>query len=423
MELKINWKVEKRKVADLTLWDKNPRKISKDAFEKLKQRIIDRGMHDVLKVDLDNTVLSGNQRKQALVDLGIEEVHCMIPDRQLTEEERDKVALESNIEDGEYDFKLLGSNFDEDLLANVGFSSLQIERAFDLKTKEDEFDADKEVENNPNPTAKLGDIFVLGEHRLMCGDSTKLEDVQKLMDGKLADLVFTDPPYMVDYHSEAGIGYESKKFGGTGSKILNDNLSDEKALQFYTDVLTNLHAVTKDSAPIYWWYADKNSTLNRQAFIASGWNFSQGIIWLKNSMTFSRGVDYHRCFEPCLFGWKNKKAHYRNTEIANLKDVWMTNDIEQFQDQLDVWFNKRDTTTEYIHPTQKPVRLAERALRKSSQSSDIVIDLFGGSGSTLIACDQMKRRAMLMELDPKYVDAIVKRWEELTGNKAELFNG
>lgn len=145
---------------------------------------------------------------------------------------------------------------------------------------------------------------------------------------------------------------------------------------------------------------------------------SQIIIWLKNSPVFSRGQDYHRCYEPCMLGWKKGQAHYTNKKINNLRDVFGL-EFQDFEELLDVWYQHRDATQNYLHPTQKPVRLAERALKKNSQREDIVLDVFGGSGSTLMACEQMERAAYLMELDPKYCDVIVKRWEKYTDKTAE----
>lgn len=153
----------------------------------------------------------------------------------------------------------------------------------------------------------------------------------------------------------------------------------------------------------------------------AGWHISQTLIWLKNSMIFSFGQDYHRIYEPVMFGWKDGKKHYSNHQLSSLKEVFSL-DLDDFSELMDVWYQQRDNTQEYIHPTQKPVRLAERALKKNSQPNDIVIDLFGGSGSTLMACEQLKRKARLMEMDPKYVDAIIMRWERWTGEKAKLLS-
>ncbi|MEK6531270.1 MAG: DNA modification methylase [Deltaproteobacteria bacterium] len=199
-------------------------------------------------------------------------------------------------------------------------------------------------------------------------------------------------------------------YGGSGGRIFNDNLSDDDCIKLYSDVLKNLYEHTTDDASIYWWFAMENHSLNAEAFKKTKWHISQIIIWLKNSMVISHGQDYHRQYEPCIFGWKKGKNHYRNKNITDLKDIFNL-DFDDFIGMLDVWYEKRDNTATYIHPTQKPVRLAERGLKKNSEPGDIVVDLFGGSGSTLMACDQMVRRARLMELDPKYCDVIVKRWQ------------
>ena len=242
------------------------------------------------------------------------------------------------------------------------------------------------------------------------------------MGGNKGRLVFTDPPYNVDYKSPAGLTYSSKKYGGNGGKIFNDNLSDKDCLEFYTDTLRNLHKHTTDDATIYWWFANKNNHINRAAFEEALWKLSQIIIWVKNSMVLARGQDYHRVYEPCMVGWKKKQVHYKDKNITNLQDVILL-DKETFAEQLDVWYEKRDNTVNYVHPTQKPVRLSERALKRNSKSGDIVVDAFGGSGSTLIGCEQLGRKCYAMEIDPKYVEVIVKRWEQYSGKKAELKRG
>ena len=369
-ELKIHWKVERRNVVDLKLWDKNPRKISKEQFEKLKSRIIARGFHDVLKVDIDNTVLSGNQRKQALVDLGITEVNVMVPERKLTDEERDQVALESNIEDGVYDYHLLGDRFDPDLLIDIGLTPNQIERAFDLKTSDDEFDADEEVKNIDTPVTVLGDVWQLGDHRIMCGDSTSVDDVQKLMQGEEADMMFTDPPYGISYQLGAAKGQKSKH-----DKIANDDLKSSELVEFLTDALIAGSGVCKKNACYYIWHATSTSEQFREAMKNAMIDIHQTIIWVKNSFTLTR-ADFQHTLEPCFYGWRKGSTHWTNKEIANIKDIWTTLDFDSLGDMLDVWFQKRDKAGDYVHPTQKPVQLAERALRKSCQPGGIVLDLF-----------------------------------------------
>lgn len=210
---------------------------------------------------------------------------------------------------------------------------------------------------------------------------------------------------MVDYHSTKG----GEKQTGTDGAIFNDNLSDVDAREFFVRVLKNLWAVTTDDACIYWWFANANNLINRQAWEDTNWRMSQILVWIKNSMIFSMGQDYHRQYEPCMFGWKNGKTHFRNKIYSNFKDV-INLDHQDFVEMFDVWYEKRDAMRDYIHPTQKPVRLCERALKKNSEIGDIVIDLFSGSGSTLIGCAQGGRVCRTMDLDPKFVEAGIRRY-------------
>src|SRR3990167_2827582 len=205
--------------------------------------------------------------------------------------------------------------------------------------------------------------------------------------------------------------------------MFNDNKSDRECIEFYAKCLENLKNYSTDDTTIYWWFANKNNWINREAFRIAGWHMSQIIIWVKNSFVFSRGQDYHRMYESCMLGWREKQPHYKNKKIANLRDVFSLdygNFAEAMKLMLDILYQERDNTTKYLHPTQKPVRLAERALKKNSERGDIVIDAFLGSGSTLMACGQMGRVCYGMELDPKYCDVIVQRWEKFTGEKAKL---
>lgn len=188
-------------------------------------------------------------------------------------------------------------------------------------------------------------------------------------------------------------------------------------------MLTVLDKFTTDDVSLYWWYATKKEKSNVLAWEETGWHKSQVIIWVKNSPIFSRGQDYHRMYEPCMFGWKKGKKHYSDRKLATLRDVF-TLEYQDFKEAwdnyMDVWYQKRDDTQSYVHPTQKPVKLAERGIKKNSKIGDVVVDAFLGSGSTLMACEQMGRKCYGMELDPKYVDVEVKRWEKFTGKKAKL---
>lgn len=247
---------------------------------------------------------------------------------------------------------------------------------------------------------------------MKCKHCTKEYEPKK----EKARMIFCDPPYSIDYHSVdkkkggKGLTYSSEKFGGTGGRIFNDDKTPEEALVFYKKILNCLYDFSTDDANLYWWFASRLTDINMQAWKENKWHYSQTIIWLKNSMIFSPGQKFHRIYEPCLFGWKQGQTSYQDVTFSAYTELWTTGGLKTFADHLDVWYQKRDNTNQYIHPTQKPVQLAERALKRTSAVGDIVLDAFGGSGSILIACEQLNRKARLIELDPKYVDAIVSRY-------------
>jgi DNA modification methylase len=237
-------------------------------------------------------------------------------------------------------------------------------------------------------------LWILGNHRLLCGDSTVLSDVERLMDGQLADMAFTDPPYNVDYGNSA-----KDKMRGKDRRILNDALGDG-FYKFLYDACLNLLIMTKGACYVCMSSSELHTL--QKAWLDAGGKWSTFVIWAKNSFTLGR-ADYQRQYEPILYGWKQGSDHF-----------WCGD-----RDQADVWFYNKPRVND-LHPTMKPVELVERALKNSSKSRDIVLDLFGGSGTTAIACEKTNRHARLMELDPKFVDVIVKRWEDFTGKKAVL---
>ncbi|MCF7819890.1 MAG: ParB N-terminal domain-containing protein [Candidatus Pacebacteria bacterium] len=403
------------KIEEIKPYEKNAKKHPVKQINKIAESIKEFGFNQPLVLDKKKMIIVGHGRYEAAQILNLKEIPCIVVD--LDEKQARAYRLADNkLNESDWDMDLVIEELkllDKEKIEITGFDTDLI-----IEIKEDDFDAGKEYEKIKEPKAKVGDIYQLGRHRLMCGDSASREDVEKLMDGNLGRMIFTDPPYNVNYKSPGGLDYSSTKFGGTGGKIFNDNKSDKDCVDFYTDILFNLYHFTTDDVTIYWWFANKNNHLNRFAFENAGWHMSQIIIWLKNSMVFSRGQDYHRQYEPCVVGWKKKKTHYKNKKINNLKDVFNL-DFDDYNEMLDVWFEKRDVTQNYVHPTQKPLRLPERALKKNSEKNDIVIDLFGGSGSTLMACQQLDRVCYSMELDPKYVDVIIKRYENYTGQKAK----
>lgn len=286
----------------------------------------------------------------------------------------------------------LGTDFDLDLLGIKDFVLEPIEK-YDEDTEDD-------VPETPvEPTAKLGDLYQLGEHRLLCGDATNVQHVERLMDGNKADMVFTDPPYNVDYSNQARPKPGKNDLG----KIQNDSMPSDEFQELLKDSLSCAYIVSKEDSSAYIWYASKQSVNFITATEASGWSVNQQIIW-KKPMLLGRGR-YQWAHEPCLFAVKGKP--------------WFTDD----RTKTTVWDFGGYDKSKNQHPTQKPVMLPEEALGNSSKIGSNILDLFGGSGSTLIACQKTNRKCYMMELEPKYIDVIVTRWEKYTGKKAELING
>lgn len=402
-------------ISELSPAEYNPREISPHDFEALKHSLQEFGFVDPVICRMANkAIIGGHKRVEAAIALGIKKVPVILTD--VTEEQAKILNLALNRISGEWDKDKLKALF-IDLnnlqldLTLTGFESEEISQLLDF-TKEDNYKAPEDL---PTRTV-LGEVWLLGNHRVMCGDATKKEDVEKLMDGKKVQVVFTDPPYNVDYESPAGGTYAGGKY--VHSKIFNDNLSEDQYGEFLTNALKNGFAATNDSMSIYLFFAGSNYPVVRKAFESAGFHYSQMLIWCKDRFVLAPGSDFHRMFEPIMYGWKEDKKHWFNQYFANASDV-ITLEKEEFLEQLDVWYEHRDDLSNYVHPTQKPVRLAERGLKKSTKPEDGVLDLFGGSGSTLIACEQMNRNCYMMELDPYYCDVILDRWEKFTGKTAQ----
>lgn len=283
---------------------------------------------------------------------------------------------------------------------------------------EGETDPDDVPSTGPDPITKPGDIWLLGDHRLICGDSTKIDDIERLTDGELMDMVWTDPPYNVDYE------------GQDGMKIANDNMGDSEFRQFLYDSLTAAFMVTREGGPIYIAHADSEGYNFRGAMTDAGWLYKQCLIWVKSSMVLGR-QDYQWQHEPILYGWKPGAAHRwfgefnKKTVIDDEPDIKamdkaeLTNYIRTLRNALNTSVIREDKPkSSDDHPTMKPVALITHMLKNSSARGDRVLDLFGGSGSTLIAAERTGRKAYLSEMDPRYCDVIVKRWEEYTGGTA-----
>lgn len=380
-------------INEIIEYENNPRH-NENAVEPVANSIKEFGFKVPIILDKNNIIVAGHTRLKAAQLLGMDTVPCLIAN-DLTEEQIKAFRLADNKvgEIAEWDFAKL----EEELISiqDIDMSEFEFDMSMfeeEVEPKEDNFNVEETLEEIKEPKTTLGDIYMLGEHRLMCGDSTKTDDVEKLMNGIKADMVFTDPPYNIAY--EGG----SKK----REMIKNDKVDD--FYQFLYDVYTNLFIYSKGGTPIYVTHADSERVNFTKAFVDAGFYLSGVIIWAKNNATFGR-QDYKWKHEPILYGWNSNGSHNYYGEM----------------NEDTVWEIKRPSRSEE-HPTMKPIELVSRAIKNSSLQNDVVMDLFGGSGSTLITCEQLNRKCYTMELDPKYCDVIVKRWEDLTGKKAVLIN-
>jgi DNA modification methylase len=404
-------KIENVKIKKLKPAEYNPRKMTAKQEEDLTNSIENFGLVDPIiankRKGRENIVIGGHQRLKIAKKLGYKDIPVVYVDLELKREKELNLRLNKNT--GEWDWELL-KNFDESFLLNAGFDNFEIDKIFQEKAEEDDFDVEKEAEKIKKPKVKKGEIYQLGNHRLMCGDSTSEEDVGKLMGGELANMIFTDPPYNVNY------SYHSNKYHG--QVIFNDNLSNDEFYKFLLKAFINIEKFSNKQMSWYIFCGYTTEPIFRKAIDEAGLYFQQQIIWLKEHFVLARGQAYHRAYEPVLYGKKRKGTGYKNKEMTKETDM-LDLDFDNFQDRLDVWYLHRDKTNEYKHPTQKPVRVSERAIKMSSKRNDIVLDLFGGGGASLIACEQLKRQCMIMELDPIYAEVILKRYEKYTAKKAK----
>lgn len=413
-------KIIEKKIEEIKPFEKNAKIHDKKQITLLKENIKRFGFTTPLLISDDNEVIAGHGRLIAVKELDYKTVPCVLMSG-LTKEEISALRLADNQINA-----MTGNDMNlviEELkgLSDEMFDLTGFDRII-MEVEEDDFDAQKEYDQIVSPISKIGDKYEIGQHILVCGDSTQPEAYLGLMGQDKADLVFTDPPYNVDYKSQAGNGYSEGKYGNKDGKIFNDNKTDIQFQQFIQDMTKQCFDFSKENASLYMWYASRNQKFFKDGMIGGGWKWHQDVIWVKERFVFSMGCQYHRAYEPCMIGIKSGK--YKKTKGSNnLSDIWEIKDKDLIGDMVDVWYLHRDKTNEYVHPTQKPIKLCERALRRNTEQKDIVMDVFGGSGSTLIACEQMNRKARLIELDLKYCDVIVNRFVKWTGNENIKLNG
>lgn len=389
---KIIWKTEKWKVKDLKPFEGNPRRAGEKEYRDLEKSLERFNVAEPLVINTDGTVIGGNFRLKILKDKGIEEVDVRVPSRPLTRKEAEELNLRLNKNQGLWDYDLL-ANFDEELLKEVGFESEELDEIFGLEVDE-EFDVEKELNKvleNKERRCKEGDLWQLGEHRLYIGDATKKESWEKVLQGEKIDMVFTDPPYGINLNTD----FSSMKGMGRGKKykkiIGDDSVFDPQFIFNYVPHCKEIFLWGAD------YYAEKLPDRNNGSWF----------VWDKTGGGISPNSDYEKQFgsnfELC---WSFKK-HKRQI----IRVLWKG-----------IFGLSKEDTKKRIHPTQKPVELCKWFIEKFSKRGDIVVDCFGGSGSTLIACEIMKRKCRMIEIEPIYGEVIINRWEKFTGKTAKKLN-
>ena len=438
--------VEKRKIADLRPAEYNPRQElhpGDPEYENIARSIKTFGYVDPIIINKDNTIIGGHQRARVLADLGYTAVDVVVLDVDKTHEKALNVALN----------KITG-NWDEnklkDLLLDLDDSDLGLDATGFTKTdlddlvgkldippeaEDDGFDPDS-CANAFEPVTCRGDIWALGKHRLMCGDCTDPDDMAELMDGMQADLIETDPPYNVDYGQlcdDLPNRRNKVRAANGGSDIENDKMEDSSFYDFLLGAFGTMAECARPGAAAYIFHADTETVNFRRAMEDSGFKISEGLVWEKNAFVLGR-QDYQWRHEPILYGWKKGAGHYfvkdRTQDTVLLEDdidfenmkkaelvAWIQQRIRDSKDFTTVFYENNPPRND-LHPTMKPVELVGKFIANSSKPGWIVLDPFAGSGSTIIAAEQLGRTAYAMELEPKYCDVIVRRWEDFTGKKA-----
>lgn len=418
---KLSWRTERRRVADLIPNDQNPRIMSAEQVEALKQSLQRFNLVEIPVVDLDNRVLAGHQRLMVLKLLGRENenIEVRVPNRKLTKREYDQYLLTSNRLHADWDWQKLAASFDIDLLLESGFDDTDLSYLFDdTGVEDDEFDIEKELKQIKKPKAKTGDLYQLGSHRLFCGDSTDPASLKRLLGNTKVDTFLSDPPYNIGLSYDRGIGGK-KNYGGN----VDDSKPEAEYREFLKAAIGNALKHCKADAHVFTYCDERYIWLLQTIYQELGVANKRVCLWIKNNATPTPQVAFNKVYEPCVYGTVG--SPYLSNRAMNLNEI-MNQEIgtgnrviEDILDMIDVWLVKRINGSDYEHPTEKPPMLHEKALRRCTKPGDVLLDVFAGSGSLMVACEQLKRSAYMVEREPIFVDLIIRRYEKLTGQKAK----
>ncbi len=416
----LSWHTEKRIVSVLVPNQKNPRLLNASQKKALLNSLKKFGLVEIPVIDTNNRLIAGHQRVMALKLLGNEneEIDVRVPNRELTQEEYDTYLLSSNRISGDWNWDILMEHFDQNLMLDSGFESTDFSNFLpDLGVKNDKFNIEEEIKKIGTPKSKTGELYQLGRHLLFCGDSTDPRSIKILMGDKKVSTIYQDPPFNIGLSYDKGIGGNGNYGGQT-----DDSKTDSEYREFLKKTLLNGLSVCEKDAHIFTYSDQKYVWLLQTLYQELGIENKRVCLWIKNGFGVTPQVAFNKCYEPCIYGTickpylSNKSLNF--TEIMNKEISTGNQGIQDIYDTLDIWMANRINGTDYEHPTEKPPVLHERALRRCTKVNDSVLDMFGGSGSLLVACEQLQRTAYLIEKEPVFVDLIIRRYEKLTGNKA-----
>ena len=421
---KLEWRTTKRYVKDLLPHEKNPRTISEKQLDDLEKSLKKFNLVEIPAIDTDNKIIAGHQRIKVmqLLGRGDEKIDVRLPNRKLTKKEFEQYMLSSNALGGDWDFEQLKS-FDINLLVDIGFGEDDLSHIWDeqLETEDDGFEVEKELEKIKKPKTKVGDIYQLGMHKLICGDATDIKIIQKLFKNEKTSMIFSDPIYNIGLPYDGGVGGKQKYGGKT-----KDKKTDTEYKKFLKLSLDNALSIANSDCHVFYWCDETYIGLLQELYRESDITNRRVCLWIKNGHVPTPQIAFNKCYEPCVYGTIGNPFLTDNqqswNEVMN-KDVEGGNRlIDDILDLMDIWLVKRLPGDEYKHPTMKPPTLYEKAIRRCTKIGDIIFDGFAGSGSTLIAGEQLKRKVYLVEIEPIFCDLIIQRYENLTGNKAKKIN-
>jgi DNA modification methylase len=420
---KLIWHTENRKVNNLIPYEKNPRSMSDKQFGDLKKSLKKFNLVEIPAIDTDNRIIAGHQRLKVLQILGRgeEEIEVRVPNRKLTQEEYEQYLITSNSTGGDWDFEKLKS-FDLGMLTDIGFDKSELEDIWieNLEVEDDEFDTEAEIAKIKTPKTKLGDLIILGNHKLICGSATDPKIVKQLFGKEQASMIYSDPPYNINFNYSGGLG--GKK--NYGAKV-KDNRTYEEYKEFIKKSLESALLISKPDTHIFYYSDQIYIGLIQELYRELGIENKRVCLWVKNSQNPTPGIAFNKCYEPCTYGVRGKPWIAKNiqnlNEVMNKELTTGNNLLSEALDHLDLWMVKRLSGKDYEHATSKPPLLHQKAIRRCTKPGDIILDSFNGSSSTMVAAEQLKRRVFALEQEPVFCDLAILRMKKL-GIKAKIIH-